>query len=635
MAAYSLDDFLTISSVEELEWLPDGSGLVYAAISPLTGVQEIFRVDLADARTRQLTGTCVPKLRTSPLAERAEPKARLAVSRGGHRVFFTSARYYQTMDNIFSIGTDGEDLVQHTFHDAIIETGPAPSPDGMTLAYYDRRPRGTKIQLLDLTAERAWPRLLQPGPDQERVPVWSPNGRHVAFERNGDIWLHDVESTDQRRLVADEWPAVASPAWSPDSSRVAVTCAASGFGQIGVVDVETGQLVPVTREARQHDAPTWSPDGATLAFVRTDGIGLSSQIAVAPADGGAAPLDLTCRRGVRAAPRFAPDGSTIAYLETASNRASDIWLVNADGGEPKQLTHSMGAVDPGQLSVAEETTYRTIDNLPIPTLILKPADFRADTHYPVVVTLHGHPGRWNHTMHVLWQFLVSRGVVIVAPNPRGTVGLGSAFHDLHIGDYCGAEFEDILGCVDFVKTLDFVDPRRIASWGGSGGGNMSLLVATKAPDTFVAQVIRAPVSSWKWLALDRFTGQPRFATAFRDPKLEREEMGGSYADLSERYDERSPLNFVEHARIPQLLMHGQRDSSVPINESRRWVERMRELGKGHLVDYVEYPDEDHSLERYRATTRDMGGRIVAFLATHLNAPQLLDSPATITCEDDR
>jgi dipeptidyl aminopeptidase/acylaminoacyl peptidase len=65
-----------------------------------------------------------------------------------------------------------------------------------------------------------------------------------------------------------------------------------------------------------------------------------------------------------------------------------------------------------------------------------------------------------------------------------------------------------------------------------------------------------------------------------------------------------------------------RDSSVPPNESKRWVKRMRELGKGDLIEYVEYPNEDHSLGRYRETTRDMLVRIERFLYEHLK----LDKP---------
>jgi dipeptidyl aminopeptidase/acylaminoacyl peptidase len=65
-------------------------------------------------------------------------------------------------------------------------------------------------------------------------------------------------------------------------------------------------------------------------------------------------------------------------------------------------------------------------------------------------------------------------------------------------------------------------------------------------------------------------------------------------------------------------MVGLRDGSVPFNGSRRWVQRMHQLGKGHLVDYVEYPDEDHGLSRYRATVRDRILRMERFLEEKLD-----------------
>jgi dipeptidyl aminopeptidase/acylaminoacyl peptidase len=143
---------------------------------------------------------------------------------------------------------------------------------------------------------------------------------------------------------------------------------------------------------------------------------------------------------------------------------------------------------------------------------------------------------------------------------------------------------------------------------------MQFVIATNAPNVFKAQIIRAPVSNWKWLAMERYVSPARFATPTREPNRAREEFGGAYTDIPERYDERSPLNFVEKVTVHQLLSQGMRDSSVPPNESRRWTERMRELGKGALIEYVEYPDEDHGLTRYRATVRDRMSRNQAFLA---------------------
>jgi dipeptidyl aminopeptidase/acylaminoacyl peptidase len=303
-----------------------------------------------------------------------------------------------------------------------------------------------------------------------------------------------------------------------------------------------------------------------------------------------------------------------------------VWIGAAEGGAPRRLTNSMGKVSPDDLSVPEEVTYRGPDNLPIPALLYKPRAFDPSRKYPVVVQLHGHPGQWNHSMNMMWQYFIQKGYVFIAVNPRGTVGLGQGFHDLHVGDYGGTEYEDCMAVLEYLKGLPYIDMTRKATWGGSGGGYMSLTIATKAPDVFQAQVIRAPVSSWKWLAMERFMSPARFATPTREPERAREEFGGAYTDIPERYDERSPLNFVEKVAVPQLLMQGLRDSSVPPNESKRWVERMRQLGKSDLIEYVEYPDEDHSLTRYRTTVRDMLQRIDRFYTKHLKLAAAPTSP---------
>ena len=174
----------------------------------------------------------------------------------------------------------------------------------------------------------------------------------------------------------------------------------------------------------------------------------------------------------------------------------------------------------------------------------------------------------------------------------------------------------------YLAQLPYIDMTRKATWGGSGGGYMSFVIATEAPNAFQAQVIRAPVSSWKHLAIDRFAASGRHWTATRTPRRERSEFGGSYEEIPDEYDRRSPINFVENVTVPQLLMQGLRDASVPPRQSQMWVERMHELGKSSLIDYVEYPDEDHSLRRYRATVRDRIVRMEQFFARHLRLAEL-------------
>jgi dipeptidyl aminopeptidase/acylaminoacyl peptidase len=620
---YTVDDFMTVTGVREYLWAPDGKTLYFTSSAINTGTTEIFRTTVAGGEPFQMTRAIVPELRTAPVANRGEPKDNLVLSADGSRLFFTSSRYFQAIDNIYSMPTAGGAPVQHTFNDAMIETSPAPSPDGKTLAFFSRTARGTKIHLLDLQTPRAWPRLFVPGADQERDPVWSPDGRTMAFTRSGDVWIQPVAGGPARRLVSAAIPSISSPVWSPDGLRIAVTGNQSGFTQIAVANVATGVVTAITYAARENTSPSWSPDGRTIVFTTSDGLGLSTQVAVAPSDGSGELRMLTTGPGIRSSPQFSPDGRSIAYLESTPTRASDIWIIPSAGGTPRRVTSSMGRIDPERLSAPEEVTFNAVDNLPLRALLFRPPNFDPKKKYPVIVALHGHPGLWNNSMNLLWQSVIAQGFVLIAPNPRGSIGLGAGFHDLHVGDYGGTEFEDIMSSVAYLRTLPFIDMTRKGTWGGSGGGYMSLVIATQVPDTFRAQVIRAPVSSWKWLAMERYISPGRFATANRDPQRAREEFGGAYTDIPERYEERSPLNFVENVKVSQLLMHGLRDGSVPPNESRRWERRMRELNKGDLITYVEYPDEEHSLLRYRATLRDQMERIPVFFATHLDLPEML------------
>jgi len=611
---HSIDDWMTVTRVASFTWAPDGRSFFYTSNAGDSGVDEIFRVPATGGAPTQVS-------RATP-GKRPEPKENLTVSSDGGTLFYTESRYFQNIDNIFAMPAAGGEPRMLTFNDAVIETSPAPSPDGRRIAYFTRTGRGTKIYLMELEGT-AWPRLLDPSNATERFPVWSPDGTRLAFWRGGDTWVMPVAGGEAKRLAAPEYGAVGSPVWSPDGTRILVSAGGSGFDQLGVVDVSTGELTPLTYGQAETSEASWSPDGRSVVYIVNDGLGMSRQVMLVAADGRSAPRALTSGTAIRRSPQFSPDGSTIAYIETTGNRTADIWTIPATGGTPRQVTNSMGRIDPASLTVAEEVTYPGPDNLAIPALLYKPKDFDPSRKYPVLVLLHGHPGQWNHAMDPEWQYFIERGFVLIAPNPRGSMGFGQGYHDLHVGDYGGTEYEDIMNVLKYLETLPYIDQSRKASWGGSGGGYMSLWISTQSPNAFQAQVIRAPVSDWKWLAMERYVSPSRFATPTRDPGRAREEFGGAYTDIPERYIERSPLNFIDRVRMPQLLMHGQRDSSVPPNESRRWAQALDSLGRGEQIDFVEYPDEDHTLKRYRSTVRDKLIRMEEFFAEHLRLPDLV------------
>jgi dipeptidyl aminopeptidase/acylaminoacyl peptidase len=608
---YSVDDWLSVSDVNGYVWSPDGRYLYYTSNAAPSGTYGVFRID-ADGGTHRL-------LSETPPGQRPEPIEQLTISPDGRTLYFTRAHYYQAYTNVFRMSADGGPAEALTFHDAMIQTGPAPAPDGRTLAFWVRTRRGTKIHLMDVE-HPTWTRLLLPDGGQDRQARWSSDGK-LAFARGGETWILDRIDGEPKPLVRDSYAGgMGGGVWSPDGSRMAVTNSESGYAQIGVVDVETGTVRPVTYEPSEHSGVAWSPDGEWLAYVRSDDVGMSTDVVLARSDGSGQARILTSGKGMRSSPSFSPDGSRIAFLESTSVRTRDVWTVSTDGSGLHQVTHSMGRIDPRRLRPAEEISYRAGDNVEIPGMLWRPPDFDPEIEYPVLVRLHGHPGQWNHGFRLLTQYFVSRGFVAVAPNPRGSRGFGSGFHDLHIADYGGVEFDDVMRVLPFLESLGYVDMGRKATWGGSGGGYMSLVIATEAPEAFEAQVIRAPVSDWELLATDRFGAEGRAWTAGRTPVRQRSEFGGAAHEIPEEYYRRSPINFVEHVTVPQLLIQGLRDGSVPPRQSQVWARRMRELGKGHLLQYVELADEDHGLRRYKATTRTRIELMTRFLAEHLDLP---------------
>jgi dipeptidyl aminopeptidase/acylaminoacyl peptidase len=609
---YSIDDWLTVSAVGDYVWAPDGSALYFTSNAAPTGTAAIFRVG-ADGGAPEL-------LSRTPEGQRPEPVQQLTISPDGRTLYFVQARYYQAYTNVYRMPVTGGEPEALTFHDAVIQTDPAPSPDGRSLLFWDRTGRGTKIHVMDLESP-SWTRMLLPDGGQERSPRWSRDGK-LAFTRGGRIWVLDGPGEEPRDVFRDDFAGgVGGGVWSPDGSRMAVVNGASGFGQIGVLDVATGMVTPVTYEPREHSAPAWSPDGAHLVFVRADEGGMSNDVVVTPADGSGSPRVVTRGKGWRSSPSFSPDGSRIAFLESTSVRTTDLWSVGPDGDGLRQITNSMGRIDSASLREAQEIAYAASDNIPIPGMLWLPPDFDPSRRYPALVRLHGHPGQWNHSFQILTQYFVSRGFVAVAPNPRGSRGFGDGFHDLHVADYGGVEFDDVMRVLPFLDSLGYVDMDRKATWGGSGGGYMSFVIATEAPDAFEAQVIRAPVSDWKLLAVDRFGAEGRAWTANRTPQRVRSEFGGGPDEIPEEYYRRSPLNFVEAVTVPQLLIQGLRDGSVPPRQSQVWAARMRELGKGDLLQYVELPDEDHGLRRYKKTTRLRMELMETFFREHLGWPE--------------
>ena len=176
-------------------------------------------------------------------------------------------------------------------------------------------------------------------------PAWSPDGRHIAFHRNGEIRVVDRDGRNERRLTKRapglHWPA-SFPAWSRDGTRVAFT----GARDLYAVAVSTGALTRLTRSAQSwlgNSTAAYSPDGRTIAFSRsTDAF--NNDIFLMAADGKnlrrlTRSQGTDGRLGEETMPTWSPDGRTIVFV---SNRDGnwELYAIRRDGGGERRLTRT-------------------------------------------------------------------------------------------------------------------------------------------------------------------------------------------------------------------------------------------------------------------------------------------------------
>ena len=228
---------------------------------------------------------------------------------------------------------------------------PVLSPDWRKVALvqdrglYHTYPDGTSLHYSDIVVTnldgRQRRRLTPRG--FYRDPVWSPNGSKIAFIRirrdDADVYVVDADGTGRRKLahavsgthnrngVPKPNPG---PVWSPDGRRIAFTSYRDGDEDIYVVDVEGGGLVNLTRSRGTDRAPVWSPDGRLIAF-RSERTG-KGEVYVMKADG-SAQQRLTRNPAPAGGPVWSPDGGRILF-----HRAEDIWVMNRDGSGQRNLT---------------------------------------------------------------------------------------------------------------------------------------------------------------------------------------------------------------------------------------------------------------------------------------------------------
>jgi dipeptidyl aminopeptidase/acylaminoacyl peptidase len=466
-----------------------------------------------------------------------------------------------------------------------------------------------RLDLTDLTGH-------VPGRVDDRAS-WdiSPDGRTVVVdwtvpEAKGDrrvvLATIDVASREVTVVADDAEVEHEGGRFSPDGSQIAVTLFRRSTPH-RAPDVSLGLLPAGGGEVRDltpdwdlwPGTPRWTPDGSALV-VAADEQGRSPLYRVDVSTGER--TRLTTDDGAYASYEVSADGQWVYALRSAIDSPAAPVRVPIGGGAPQPIPSPVPAVEvPGTLT---EVTTTAEDGTPLRAWLALPEGASADSPAPLLLWIHGGPlGSWNAWT---WRWnpwtATARGYAVLLPDPRLSTGYGQEFIEKGWGAWGAAPYTDLMAITDATVARDDVDEERTAAMGGSFGGYMANWVAGHT-DRFRCIVTHA--SLW---ALDNF-GLTTDA---------------AYYWLHELTDEmaqaNSPHHHVDAITTPMLVVHGDKDYRVPINEGLRlWYElvaRSADENGETPHRFLYFPDENHWILTPN-NSRAWYATVFAFLDQHV------------------
>lgn len=360
---------------------------------------------------------------------------------------------------------------------------------------------------------------------QDSTPRYSADGRFLFWRAQRvpghesdkfELWAYDraaqkvVKTTRDTDLSTGEYHLVAN----------GVLFSADHEGQVELFrwDWATGKVAQLTHGL------------AVAAFQPLDG----THVLAALSDTATPPDVYTVDLGTGAKARVSHHNEALAK-ELGLNRAESFWFTGAAGKDGKAPR--------------------------VQALVVKPVGFDPKKTYPMAFLIHGGPqGQWDDLWSYRWNPEVwanaGQGFVTVMVNPRGSTGRGQAFCNEISGDWNGAVMGDLMNGLDAaLKRFPNVDPKRVAAAGASYGGYAINWIAGHYADRFACFVSHDGVYN-----LDSMT------TTTEELWFPRWENKGWPWQNRKLYENASPHLAAAHFKKPMLVVQGEQDFRVPIEE---------------------------------------------------------------------
>ena len=268
-----------------------------------------------------------------------------------------------------------------------------------------------------------------------------------------------------------------------------------------------------------------------------------------------------------------------------------------------ELRHRMGLLRRGP---AAFTRVDAGNGVWLDALVMYPADFDSTRKYPVLFMVYGEPAgqtavdNWN-ALDPWHLMLTQMGYAVITMDNRGTPSLrGRDWRKSiyrKIGVYAS---EDQAGAARTIGRWSWVDSTRLAVWGWSGGGSMTLNLMFRYPEVYRTGMSVAPVPDvhlYDTIYQERYMGLP--------------------GPNAEDYRQSSPVTFADRLRGNLLVVHGTGDDNVHYQGTERLINAL--VGANKQFKLLSYPNRTHGIFEGEGTTLHLFTSLTQFLEKYLPA----------------
>lgn len=460
----------------------------------------------------------------------------------------------------------------------------------------------TEIETYVVARQGGKPRLMEAGEWGARVYgrslEWSPDSTrllrtviHPRMKRQRILVLD--AKTGQATVAGEEsderWVEPAFACWSPNSQHILFTSDRDGFSHLYTVPAGGGQPRQLTRGRWEIHTETFSTDpqwiGDFIYYTSTEQSTAERHLYRIRPDG-SGKQKLSTREGVNAG-LVSEDGRHIAWQLADLNNPFDLYV-----DDRRVTTSPLKEFAAQPWPPTRFVSFPSLrDRARVAAKMLLPPGYSPEQGggklWPAVLFIHGSGyatsvlkqwGSYQELRYAFNCYLASKGYVVLDMDYRGSSGYGREWRTgvyLHLG---GPDLEDVLGGVEYLRSLGNIDMRRIGIWGVSYGGFMTNMAMFQSPATFRAGVSWAAVNDWE--NYNAFYTAQRLTTPRENP---------------EAYRRSSPIHFSQGLQNPLLIVHGMVDNNVLFQDSVQLIEKM--IQEGRDFGQAFYPEESHGFVR--------------------------------------